>query len=77
MTRNIVAKIDLILHATEDFQKIVPHMTIDEFTQAACYGKINSDIMAAIKKINHVRHVGLEKVKLLRTSKEEISLLQA
>ena len=23
MTRNIVAKIDLILHATEDFQKIV------------------------------------------------------
>ncbi|SVC34303.1 uncharacterized protein METZ01_LOCUS287157, partial [marine metagenome] len=55
----------------------VPRMTIDEFTQAACYGKINSDIMAAIKKIIHVRHVGLEKVKLLRTSKEEISLLQA
>ena len=67
----------LRLEAKKQIEKIVPHMTIDEFAQAACYGKINSDIMAAIKKINHVRHVGLEKVKLLRTSKEEISLLQA
>ena len=67
----------LRLEAKKQIEKIVPHMTIDEFAQAACYGKINSDIMAAIKKIIHVRHVGLEKVKLLRTSKEEISLLQA
>ena len=67
----------LRLEAKKQIEKIVPHMTIDEFAQAACYGKINSDIMAAIKKINPVRHVGLEKVKLLRTSKEEISLLQA
>jgi len=52
-------------------------MTIDEFAQAACYGKINSDIMAATKKIVRVRHVGLEKVKLLKTSAEEITLLQA
>ena len=52
-------------------------MTIDEFAQAACYGKINSDIMAATKKIIRVRHVGLEKVKLLRTSEEEVALLEA
>jgi len=38
-------------------------MTIDEFAQAAGYGKISSDIMATTKKIIHVRHVGLEKVK--------------
>ena len=67
----------LRLEAKKQIEKIVPHMTIDEFAQAACYGKINSDIMAAIKKIIHVRHVGLEKVKLLRTSEEEIALLQA
>ena len=74
---NTSRKRALRLEAKKQIEKIVPHMTIDEFTQAACYGKINSDIMAAIKKIIHVRHVGLEKVKLLRTSEEEISLLQA
>ena len=52
-------------------------MTIDEFAQAACYGKINSDIMAATKKIIRVRHVGLEKVKLLKTAEKEVAMLQA
>jgi len=52
-------------------------MNIDQFVQAACYGKINSDIMAATKKIIHLRHVGLEKVKLTRTAEAEIALLQA
>jgi len=33
--------------------------------------------MATTKKIIRVRHVGLEKVKLLRTSDEAITLLQA
>jgi small subunit ribosomal protein S3Ae len=74
---NTSRKRALRLEAKKQIEKIVPHMTIDEFAQAACYGKINSDIMAAIKKIIHVRHVGLEKVKLLRTSEEEIALLQA
>ena len=63
--------------AKKQIEKIVPQMTIDEFVQAACYGKINSDIMAATKKIIRVRHVGLEKVKLIRTAEEEVSLLQA
>ncbi|MCH7757682.1 MAG: 30S ribosomal protein S3ae [Thaumarchaeota archaeon] len=57
--------------------KIVPEMTIDQFVQATCYGKINSDIMAAIKKIIKIRHVGLEKVKLIRTADKEIALLEA
>ena len=67
----------LRVEAKKQIEKTVPQMTIDEFVQAACYGKINSDIMAATKKIIHVRHVGLEKVKLLRTSEEEVALLEA
>jgi len=52
-------------------------MNIDEFVQATCYGKINSDIMAAAKKLIRIRHVGLEKVKLVRTAEKEIALLKA
>ena len=74
---NTSKKQALRLEAKKQIERTVPQMTLDEFAQAACYGKINSDIMAAIKKIIHVRHVGLEKVKLLRTSEEEIALLQA
>ena len=74
---NTSRKRALRLEAKKQIEKIVPQMTIDEFVQAACYGKINSDIMAATKKIIRVRHVGLEKVKLLRTSEEEVALLQA
>jgi len=74
---NTSRKHALRLEAKKQIERIVPQMTIDEFAQAACYGKINSDIMAATKKIIRVRHVGLEKVKLLKTSAEEIALLQA
>ena len=74
---NTSRKHALRLEAKKQIERIVPQMTIDEFVQAACYGKINSDIMAATKKIIRVRHVGLERVKLLRTSEEEVSLLQA
>ena len=74
---NTSRKHALRLEAKKQIEKIVPQMTIDEFVQAACYGKINSDIMVATKKVIRVRHVGLEKVKLLRTSEEEVTLLQA
>jgi len=74
---NTSRKRALRLEAKKQIEKIVPRMTIDEFAQAACYGKIGSDIMATTKKIIRVRHVGLEKVKLLKTSEEEIALLQA
>jgi len=74
---NTSRKRALRLEAKKQIERIVPQMTIDEFVQAACYGKINSDIMATTKKIIRVRHVGLEKVRLLRTSEEEVALLQA
>ncbi len=67
----------LRLIAQDVIQKTVPEMTIDQFVQATCYGKINSDIMAAAKKLIRVRHVGFEKVKLVRTAEKEIALLQA
>jgi small subunit ribosomal protein S3Ae len=67
----------LRLIARKIIEKSVPNMTIDEFVQASCYNKINSDIMAATKKIIHLRHVGLEKVKLIRSAEAEITLLKA
>ena len=67
----------LRLVARKIIEKTVPNMTIDEFVQASCYNKINSDIMPAAKKIIHLRHVGLEKVKLVRSADAEIALLKA
>jgi small subunit ribosomal protein S3Ae len=65
------------LVAQEVMTKTIPEMTIDQFIQATVFGKINSDVMAAVKKIIHVRHVGIEKAKLIRTAEGEIALLQA
>ncbi len=67
----------LRLLAQDVLNKTIPNMTIDQFVQATCYSKINSDIMAAFKKVIRVRHVGLEKVKLIRTANEETILLEA
>ncbi len=65
------------LVAQDVINKTVPQMSIDQFVQATCYGKINSDIMAAAKKLIRMRHVGLEKVKLVRTAEKEVALLEA
>ncbi len=65
------------LIAKNVMEKTIPQMTIDQFVQATCYGKINSDIMGAAKRVIRMRHVGLEKVKLVRTAEAEIALLQA
>jgi small subunit ribosomal protein S3Ae len=67
----------LRLIAQDVIRKTIPEMTIDQFVQATCYSKINSDIMAAFKKVIRVRHVGLEKVKLIRTADKETKLLVA
>lgn len=74
---NTSRKHALRLIARDVVNNTVPQMTIDQFVQATCYGKINSDIMAAFKKVIRVRHVGLEKVKLIRTAEKEITLLEA
>lgn len=74
---NTSRKHALRLIAKDIIEKTVPEMTIHQFVQAVCYSKINSDIMAAFKKVIRVRHVGLEKVKLIRTAEKEIALLEA
>ena len=74
---NTSRKRALRLIAKDVLEKTVRNMTLDQFVQASCYGKINSDIMAAAKKVIHLRHVGLEKVKLVRTAEAQITLLQA
>jgi small subunit ribosomal protein S3Ae len=74
---NTSRKHALRLIAKDVMEKTIGQMTIDQFVQATCYGKINSDIMAAAKKVIRMRHVGLEKVKLVRTAEAEIALLQA
>ena len=74
---NTSRKHALRLITRDIINKTVPEMTIDQFVQATCYSKINSDIMAAFKKVIKVRHVGLEKVKLIRTADKETVLLEA
>jgi small subunit ribosomal protein S3Ae len=74
---NTSRKHALRLIAKDVMEKTISQMTIDQFVQATCYGKINSDIMAAAKKVIRMRHVGLEKVKLVRTAEAEIALLKA
>ncbi len=74
---NTSRKHALRLIARDVINKTVPDMTVDQFVQATCYSKINSDIMAAFKKVIRVRHVGLEKVKLIRTADKETILLEA
>ena len=74
---NTSRKHALRLIARDIINKTVPEMTIEQFVQATCYSKINSDIMAAFKKVIRVRHVGLEKVKLIRTADKETVLLEA
>jgi len=74
---NTSRKHALRLIVRDVINKTVPEMTVDQFVQATCYSKINSDIMAAFKKVIRVRHVGLEKVKLIRTADKETILLEA
>jgi small subunit ribosomal protein S3Ae len=74
---NTSRKHALRLIAKDVMGKTIKEMTIDQFVQATCYGKINADIMAAAKKVIRMRHVGLEKVKLIRTAEAEVALLQA
>ncbi len=74
---NTSRKHALRLIAKEVINNTIPDMTIAQFVQATCYSKINSDIMAAFKKVIRIRHVGLEKVKLIRTAAKETILLKA
>ncbi|HJJ21853.1 MAG: 30S ribosomal protein S3ae [Thaumarchaeota archaeon] len=74
---NTSRKHALRIIARDVINNTIPEMTIEQFVQATVYSKINSDLMAAFKKVIKVRHVGLEKVKLIRTADKETKLLEA
>ncbi len=74
---NTSRKHALRIIARDVINNTIPEMTIDQFVQATVYSKINSDLMAAFKRVIKVRHVGLEKVKLIRTADKETKLLEA
>ena len=74
---NTSRKHALRLIAREVMSKTIPELTIDQFIQATAVGKIKSDIKAAGKKVIHVRQIGIEKTKLIRTAEAETVLLQA
>jgi len=69
---NTSRKRALRLEAKKQIERIVPQMTIDEFVQAACYGKINSDIMAATKKIFVLDMLVWKKSNCLRHQKKKL-----
>lgn len=58
-------------------EKAVPMMNLDVFVRAVYMRKFDADFMNAMKKVVRLRHVGLEKVKLIQTAEEQISLLKA
>lgn len=74
---NTSRKHALRLIAKDVIEKTIPEETIDSFVQSACQSKINADVMSAAKKLVKIRHVGLEKVKLVKTAGEQVKLLQA
>ena len=74
---NTSRKHALRIIARDVINNTIPEMTIDQFVQATVYSKINSDLMAAFKRVIKVRHIGLEKVKLIRTADKETKLLEA
>lgn len=67
----------LRLVARDIINRDVPELDIDQFVQKTCYGDIHASILAEGKKLIRLRHVGLEKVKLVRTAEKQIAMLEA
>ncbi len=67
----------LRLAARNVIHRDVPQMDIHQFVQKTCFGDIHASIHSEGKKIIRLRHVGLEKVKLVRTAEKRITLLEA
>ena len=67
----------LRLVARNIINRDVPELDIDQFVQKTCYGDIHASILAEGKKLIRLRHVGLEKVKLVRTAEKQIAMLEA
>ena len=67
----------LRLVARDIINRDVPQLDIHQFVQKTCYGDINASMLSEGKKLIRLRHVGLEKVKLVRTAEKQIAMLEA
>ncbi|MCP8308538.1 MAG: 30S ribosomal protein S3ae [archaeon] len=52
------------------------NMTYDQFSQEVVYGKTASDILNEAKKVTHIRHIGVRKIKIMAIGKPEIKVEQ-
>ena len=67
----------LRLAARNVISRDVPQLDIHQFVQKTCFGDIHASILSEGKKLIRLRHVGLEKVKLVRTAEKQIAMLEA
>ncbi len=45
----------------------IPKLTIDQFVQEVTMGKIGADLLAKVKNVASLRHIGVKKTKLIST----------
>lgn len=64
---NSAKKHEIRLLALKELSERIPKMTVDQFAQEVTMGKLAADIMAELKKITVLRHVGIKKTTLIST----------
>jgi small subunit ribosomal protein S3Ae len=64
---NSAKKHEIRLVVGQILSKRIPEMTVNQFAQEVTMGKLASDIMAEVKKIMNIRHIGIKKTTLVST----------
>lgn len=64
---NSAKKHEIRLIAQQELAERIPRMTADQFAQEVTMGKLASDVMAEVKKITIIRHIGIKKTTLIST----------
>ncbi|MCP8323228.1 MAG: 30S ribosomal protein S3ae [Candidatus Methylarchaceae archaeon HK02M2] len=73
---NSSKKHDIREIAHKIFNEKVANMSYEQLAQEVIYGKIASDLYNEAKKITHMRHLGIRKMKLLSIGKPEAKVEQ-
>jgi small subunit ribosomal protein S3Ae len=64
---NSAKKHEIRMIADRELSTRIPKMTSDIFAQEVTMGKLASDVMAEVKKISIIRHIGIKKSILIST----------
>ena len=64
---NSAKKHEIRMIADRELSARIPKMTSDIFAQEVTMGKLASDVMAEVKKITIIRHIGIKKSTLIST----------